>query len=215
MSVKWSDLIKNPDYEEAYTRIAAFCRMVVQERCELSYYDVAQVMLAGAFAVADYIDIGDVKRDIEERPEYRKKVRLGNFLDYVAEYAEKRLALIEETDSYLLQKARILDRSEDVALNDDMVDFDDLVDEVDALSYDILGSALERLPVAKAYVDAAFVCASEQGAKSYAEFCEYVIKVMDNASEDDEDADIFAQKEAEFAEHAKKATVLGASGSIH
>ncbi len=213
MSVTWAELSRNRDHEEAFEIIGAFFKSV--DRKYFSNAEISQILLAGAFSIIDYDDPSDMVSNFQFDDGRARQVRLSNFMDYVSEYTQRRMAQNPEIDRHLAGTLKQLDDldtgHEDVP---DIVgtEFEDLLLSTDDLSANMLAKGLGRLSVAKAYVGVAFLAALLDSDQYYQEFCAQLLQSMDPESETLHAR--FAQ-EQELMDAALKSVAAGGSSTVH
>ena len=94
MTLSWAQISEDSDQKYAFSEITNYCHQF--ELQSSSFFDLSHVMLAVAINAMDYEDPWDHRRDLSEDPMRARKIRLANFMDYTYEFAEKRLALVQD-----------------------------------------------------------------------------------------------------------------------
>lgn len=211
MSITWAELCKNKDQDIAFSRISSLLKSI--DKRFISHADLAQIMLSGCFNCIDYNDPSDIFADFENQDEGRpRKIRLSNFMDYLSEYTNRRLSLRHDNDNYISRQSGIFNATG--ALKEDDIsgaaEFDDIMTTIEHLTADMVAEGLGRLGIAKAYADAAFIMASQEGVSFYEEFAAYILQSLDPDSET-----LHKIFESENTRSHTGASMLAGSSSIH
>lgn len=183
MTLTWAELSQNADQNDAFAKISAFIKSIKIEN--FSYAEISQVMLAGAFTVVDYEDPRDALMNFNYKDGRARQIRLSNFMDFASEFTQRRTSQSQDDDRYMAQALHDFERAEDETCKADIIgnDFEDLVQAVDELSAELLSEGHQRLSLAKAYLDAAFIAAMKDGEHYYNDFAQQVINSLDPESD--------------------------------
>lgn len=191
--LSWAQISGDGDQQRALQQISGFFHE--NQSSFMQKDEMAHVMMAMAAHTMDYDDPRDMHNDLGSRdPERSRNYRFGNFMDYVFEFAAKRLVFAGADDAYLGKKDKLFKEGRNTPRlaqsfsdagraaeldvldnNGQPLDIEDSVHVFDVLKGDMLASGLPRLSIAKAFLDASFVLARAEASKeSYAAFCRYI-----------------------------------------
>ncbi|MAE51972.1 MAG: hypothetical protein CMH27_09180 [Micavibrio sp.] len=185
MTLSWAQISEDSDQKYAFSEITNYCHQF--ELQSSSFFDLSHVMLAVAINAMDYEDPWDHRRDLSEDPMRARKIRLANFMDYTYEFAEKRLALVQDGDRYLDQKTdhynkskkqmRVLQTFSDAA-HTKAADIEYFMGAFDGLKDQLLMEGVDRVSLSKAFLDAGFVFAKQAPLDDYISFCNYISSTL-------------------------------------
>ena len=191
-TLSWTKISEDPNQKFAFHEISAFMSAyAVQPRHRV---DMAHLMIAAAMQIMDYKDPSDHFRDLNDDPDRAKKIRLANFMDFAHEFSGKRLALGVTDDIYLQkrvsrfkaagQKMRMLEEFSEALSEKQNIDIDNLIHALDDMKDNMLMQGVPRLSLSKAFLDLAFVFASQANGDDYLAFCNYMNSALAPEQED-------------------------------
>lgn len=180
-------LSENKDYTYALEEILHYCYTMEMDGAERAALTL--ILLGTAFHIVDYTDYLDFTKDLQSDPDKNRLMRLSNFSDYLKDYADKRLALQEDDSDPYLNKTLMKYQAtrttvkvlEGRGINPEYrgkLSVDDMVSLIGELQENMIIQGLERLSLARAFVDAAFAYAHLAGPEIYQELCLHIQSEM-------------------------------------
>ena len=180
-NLSWTDISVDNDYKYAFTEISHYIYSIENDGAQSIH--LACALLERAQSVMNYQDPWDGRENgqWQEDKDFTQLNRLMNFMDTIGEFTDKRLALLKEGDAYMDRKTQDYARAKSSAhimMNDglgahepDGVDYDVIIELIEALEQDLIVQGIPRMTLAKIFVDCAFVHARKQSVDHFVRFC--------------------------------------------
>lgn len=181
--LSWHSLNSNKDYEYAFPEILHYCYTMEMDGAQRAALSL--VLGVMAWDCMNYVDYADFTRSVESDPEAERLTRMANFGDYMADQAQKRLALLEEHDPYLESRigryhstrttVRVLEGRGINPERSGQVKMDEVESLIETLVENLVIQGIQRLPLARALLDAAFVYARLSGREAFGQICHHIM----------------------------------------
>lgn len=171
-TLSWADVAVDKHYDDALNTIFHAIQTFARDGAQPT--QLACALLEGAQDVMNYHDPLAAVHDgaWQHDAEFVQLNRLMNFMESMAEFTEKRLALVHKGDRYMEQKVEAYQAIITPALKvAQEMEHEVLQDRLDGLSRDLIIKGVSRATLARALVDAAFVLAKQQSTADFVKFC--------------------------------------------
>lgn len=180
--LSWQTLNSNKDYEYAFPEIVHYCYTMELDGAQRAALSL--VLGAMASECMNYVDYADYTRDIGIDPEAERLTRMANFSDYMADQAQKRLALLAENDPYLESRisryhstrttVRVLEGRGINPERTGLVKMDEVGSLIETLVESLVMQGVQRLPLARALLDTALIYARLSGREAFGQICRHI-----------------------------------------
>ncbi|MGB0719515.1 MAG: hypothetical protein ACPGRX_03525 [Bdellovibrionales bacterium] len=178
--ISWAEISIDKDYETTLTQCLAAIHGLIADGAATNKA-LAFALIEHAQDVMDYEDSWGVlpHKDgaLQRDSEFVQRNRLANFISYIAEFTDKRVALLHDIDGYMDQKilkykqvAKTHQTPARPAFGGE-TDYDAVFETLEDLEVDLITQGLSRLTQAKALIDCAFLCARLENTDTYSRFC--------------------------------------------